>query len=276
MPIIPRAKNSGSNDPGSTGNTGNTSGADTYILVLEIALPIVVVLAIFSLLYRWEKSRHPTEHIPRSGPARREYDKWVKKLEPEISLREKQEQDQSRGRNVWFSRHIKQGSWKHWIIIIDNVKYELRQNHETRGFYVNIAPYLIDHERRKTAREETYFPEYDDYHVCLIGWTKMKPTELETSAREVGEGWDYNKITNNCQHYLKLLADKILVEEKAADYPWFQENTRTEYLNSRAPPPSPEALRARNYIYFQNNMWNQMHVQNLAMVQVVGVGGQGC
>jgi len=270
MPKIPRAKNSGSNEGGSTGNTSVTS---PLILAFCIILPILGVLVIFSLLYRWNKYRHPTENIPRSGPARREYDKWEKKMKLEISVRLKQEQDQSRGRNVWFSRHIGQGRWKHWIIIIEDVKYELRQNHETGEFYVNIARCLLDHERREAARTKKLFPEYDNYHVCLIGWTRMKPTELETSAREVGEGWDYNKITNNCQHYLKLFADKILVEEKAVDYPWFQENTRTEYLNSRAPPLPPEALAAINS---STVLQNNLHLSSLAMVQCVGVGQQGC
>jgi len=78
---------------------------------------------------------------------------------------------------------------------------------------------LLDHERRQAALAKNFFPEYDGHHVRLIGWTEMLPVEIEQIARRVGTNWDYHRFTNNCQHYLKLFADDILVEEKAADYP---------------------------------------------------------
>ncbi len=128
---------------------------------------------------------------------------------------------------------------------------------------------MLDHERRQAALAKTFFPEYDGHHVCLTGWTNLSRDRIEGIARQVGTGWDYNRFTNNCQHYLKLFADEILVEEKGADYPWFQENTRTEYLNSRAPPPPPEAVAAMHQVQqtvIQNNLQFNMQWMNQAIM----------
>lgn len=242
-----------------------------YLFVLIPILPFLIICGVF--YYRSKKAEYPSKTIPQSGT--REYDEWVTKLKPEISLRLIQEQDQSRGRHVWFSRHIFRGSWKHWIIIIDDVKYELRQNHETERFYVNIVPCKLDHEQRDAARASKHFPEYCDHHVCLIGWTRLTAAEVKTCALEVGEGWDYNRFTKNCQHYLKLLADKILVEEKAADYPWFLENNPTDYLSSRAPLPSVEILQMKEHTSRQSHMATQTRF-GLAMASGDWGGGHHC
>ena len=210
---------------------------------IAIVIPIFAVFAVFAFFYnrRWRrKQQYQALGAPR-GPLQEE---WWRHLSSQISLRVEQEQDGTRGSKVWFSRHIQRGRFKHWILIIDDVKYELRQNNTTKAYYVNIASCPLDAERRNAALEKVKFPEYDGHYVCLIGWTRRTQEELQSIAHQVGDNWDYSRMTNNCQHYLQLFSDRILENEKAADYSWFRENTRTEYQNSRTPPPTPEELRA--------------------------------
>ena len=222
------------------------------------------------------------------GPLQEE---WWRKISSQVALRVEQEQDDTKGSRVWFSRHIERGRFKHWILIINDIKYELRQNHATKAFHVNIAPCPLDVERRNAALEKVKFPEYDGHYVCLIGWTHKNQEELQSIAKEVGDDWDYSRIRNNCQHYLQRLSDRILVVEKAADYSWFRENTRTEYQNSRMPPPTPEELRAmqagqqqaiqqqqqqqqqqiNNMNQINQNMLMSLQTQNLAMMNSMNI-----
>lgn len=133
-----------------------------------------------------------------------------------------------------------------------------------------------------------------------FGWTRKSRPQIEHIARQE-EPWDYNSFTNNCQHFLRLLADQILEKDTAADYQWFHDNTQTEYLNSRQPPLPPEVIkamqRAQLFMVTQNdqqqlNMLNmQLATQalslnaavspamNLAMNSVINpgaFGGGGC
>ncbi|MCJ1334518.1 hypothetical protein MMC10_011230 [Thelotrema lepadinum] len=211
------------------------------------------------------------------------------KISWQISLRVTQEQDDTRGSRVWFSRHIERGRFKHWILIIKDVKYELRQNHSSKDFYVNVAPCPLDLERRNAAIKKVKFPEYDGHYVCLIGWTRKQHDELQSIAKEVGNDWDYSRIKNNCQHYLQRFSDRILETEKAADYSWFRENTRTEYQNNRKPPPTPEELRAmqagqqqmirqqqqqqqiNNMNQINQNMLMNLQTQNLTMMNSMNI-----
>jgi len=83
------------------------------VFIAAIVFPIIATIVLLCALYCCLNSRKPPESILQSGPHRREYEKWVKKLEPEISLRLGQERDTSRGNKVWFLRHIERGRWKH-------------------------------------------------------------------------------------------------------------------------------------------------------------------
>ena len=239
-------------------------------MVSVLVVVLIVIFALFAGVYapiaivcnrRWRKRLLETAA---SGP---EHKEWVKRLQPQIALRIEQERDTSRGRGVWFSRHIEHGRWKHWILIIDDVKYELRQNHVTKGYHVNVAPCPLDHERRQAAIAKKHFPEYDGHYVCLIGWTRKSRSQIEDIARQE-EPWDYHRFTNNCQHFLRLLADQILEKDKAADYQWFYDNTQTEYLNSRQPPLPPEVIKAMQTAQLSMITHHHQHQMNMLNMQL--------
>lgn len=227
-------------------------------------MPSLVVLSIVTYIYRRRRAKRMGLMGGRTDAS---FLAYMDKVKPQISLRLEQEHDRSRGSNVWFSRHIQRGRFNHWILIINDTKYELRQNKQDDQFYVNVAACELDHERREAALHKQGFPEYDGHYVCLIGWTQKSKDEITRIAQQVGRGCDYSKFTNNCQHYLRLLADQILVHEKAADYPWFYDNTKTEYQNSRIPPPPPEellAMQKQQQQAVQQNM--QINQLNMNMV----------
>lgn len=81
-----------------------------------LIIALIIIFALFAGVLapiaivrnrRWRKRLMETAA---PGP---EHKEWVKRLQPQIALRIEQEQDTSRGRGVWFSRHIEHGRWKH-------------------------------------------------------------------------------------------------------------------------------------------------------------------
>ena len=79
-------------------------------------------------------------------------------------------------------------------------------------------------------------PEYDGHYVCLIGLTKRARPETEGTARRIAKDWDYSIFSNRCQHHLRPLADEVHVEEIAAGYRYFHENTQIDCQDRRQPP----------------------------------------
>ncbi len=59
-------------------------------VMIAIVMPTIGLIAVSGLLYGCRKSRKLAKNPPESGPYGREYEKWVRKLELEISLRLKQ------------------------------------------------------------------------------------------------------------------------------------------------------------------------------------------
>lgn len=82
------------------------------------------------------------------------------------------------------------------------------------------------------------------------------------------ESWDYNRFTNNCQHFLRLLADQILEKDTAADDQWFHDNTQTEYLNSRQPPLPPEVIKAMQAAQLSMITHHHQHQLNMLNMQL--------
>ena len=270
-----------------------------------VFIPIVIVLfVVFAILACWYniRTRRQRQYKAINNPSGPLQEEWREKLYYQLSLRVEQENDETKGSRVWFSRHIERGRFHHWILIINDVKYELRQNKATKSYFVNIASCVVDEERRKAALEFSKFPEYDGHYVCLIGWTRKGSDDLQSIAHQVGDDWDYSKMTNNCQHFLQLFSDRILESDKAADYAWFRENTRTEYQNSKKVPPTTEEIRAMaagqqqilhghhhghrthhgNHHHAQthmdqtnNVMLQNIQMQNMAVMNSISMGAMG-
>ena len=210
-----------------------------------------------------------------------------------IQLRGEQEKDTSKGEPVWFSRHVFNGSLKHWVLMVHDHKYELRRSRpgETRtqdiqgatrgdpGYICSVTPFTVDQEFHERRIRTVGAPEIDEYYVCLIGWTRATKEEVvRIGQEEMKRFGSYNLVLNNCQDFLRRLAARILVQEKAADYRWFADNTKTQYQRDQAkfPPPLVELQRRtqraidaiNGNIAHQHNVQTQVTLNGLAQLDL--------
>lgn len=185
------------------------------------------------------------------------------RLAVEVEKRKAQENDTSPGSHVWFSRYVQQGRLKHWVLVIDNTKYELRRDSTTGKFVANVAPWTIDQEKREAALAELKIPAVDGYYICLIGWTQIGSDQLKSISDQVMSQFGrYNMLWNNCQDFLQQFADRI-ISQKALDWPWFREHSKTEYQANQKLPPTPDEVIASNanHALGQQNAHNQQQIQ---------------
>ncbi|ETS78721.1 hypothetical protein PFICI_08574 [Pestalotiopsis fici W106-1] len=176
---------------------------------------------------------------------RAQYKAYQNRLQAEVEKRNIEERDTTKGTPVWFSRHIYHGALQHWVMYINETKYELRRDIESGTYRHNIqnVDWDIKREKREAALQKKQIPDVDGFYICLIGWTRLSEDVLEEKCRTLmqNEFDEYNLFWNNCQHFLKQFADKI-ISTKALDWAWFRENTKTEYQNCQQLPKPPDAL----------------------------------
>ena len=116
-----------------------------------------------------------------------------KRIEVEVELRKAQEQDRSRGENVWFSRRIRDGHLYHWALFVYGKKYELRLPSRQKyknlpkghlvgslapsvDYEINVAPWSMQDEMMRLRQESLDSqgkPHAQDYYICQIGWTEF-------------------------------------------------------------------------------------------------------
>ncbi|KAH8888961.1 hypothetical protein GQ53DRAFT_748507 [Thozetella sp. PMI_491] len=212
---------------------------------------------------------------------------YIKKREAALqegaSLRKAEEEDTSKGERVWFSRCILNGRLRHWVLLTHGMKYELRRsdhlgkdgagaNSQTseNEYVCNIQPYTIDQEKRDISLTELLVPEVDGYYVCLIGWTRMTEPQVSAVAQAALSSFGtYKLVRNNCQDFLRLVAEKILTGPKAADFEWFMSNTKTKYQKDQwlKPPPEEMLMRMLNRAMAQSQMM-QIQMQNQMQQQM--------
>ncbi|CVL06330.1 uncharacterized protein FMAN_03749 [Fusarium mangiferae] len=175
-----------------------------------------------------------------------------KKLEEEVERRKAQEQDRSRGENVWFSRRIKDGHLYHWALFVYGKKYELRlpsrQKYKSlpKGHLVGslvpsiryeskIAPWSMQDEMMRLRQESLDSegkPYAQDYYICQIGWTKMSEKRVDEECEAAHKSFGvYVLGFNDCQSFLRQFAKRIIKqpEDCALDFPWFEKNIQTAY-----------------------------------------------
>ncbi|KAL9046064.1 MAG: hypothetical protein Q9214_001006 [Letrouitia sp. 1 TL-2023] len=173
---------------------------------------------------------------------------WLAERESEISKRKVQEERKDKGSQVWFSRYFHQGRLRHWVLIIEGTKYELKQEKEKSSdkFIFRVkkeGSWTAALAKRNAALKEKYRPEVSDgyrkKYICLIGWTRLSSSKLKSIADDIFKQFGtYHLLWNNCQTILQEFSDKIL-DDTALDYPWFREHTRTEYQQHQKPPRPP-------------------------------------
>ncbi|KAF2963786.1 hypothetical protein GQX73_g9786 [Xylaria multiplex] len=203
-------------------------------------------------LYKCYKRRHTVRYTGLSRKALEDQRQRLvaekeAKLESEVKKRKAQEDDTTKGKQIWFSRYVQNGRFKHWVLVIEDTKYELRRDDSSGNYTANIASWTIDKEKREAAIAEQKQPHINGYYVCLVGWTTKQPQELKQICEEVmSQFGKYNLVFNNCQNFLKTFADRV-ISEAALDWAWFRENTKTEYQETQALKiPTPDEIIAAN------------------------------
>ena len=204
-------------------------------------------------------------------------EKRLKAMQPEVERRIREEGDHTKGEQVWFSRYISNGRLRHWVLLAHGNKYELRRSEnisdesrdERRGeseFTYHVAPFTIDEEKRRATLAETSLPDIDGFYVCLIGWTTKTKAQVDQTCQSILQQFGtYHLLWKNCQHFLRMLADKI-VDATAADYPWFRDNTKLRYQRTQALMPPPLELLMRLQLQMAGMM--QMQTQNQIRMQM--------
>ncbi|KAI1754884.1 hypothetical protein F4782DRAFT_528236 [Xylaria castorea] len=205
-----------------------------------IAIPVVFVsLGVLSGIYRVYRRRHTVTYnaISRQG-LKEEYQRQITQkdawMRAEVEKRKAEEDDTAKGKQIC-------------------------------GKYTsNVAPWKIDKEKREAAIAERKMPHVDGYYVCLVGWTKKQPRGLKKICDEViPQFGKYNIVWNNCQDFLQTFADWT-ISEKALDWSWFRENTKTEYQEAQALMiPTPDEIIAANRAAAQQ----QLNTQNQQQIQ---------
>ena len=226
-----------------------------------------VIFAVISFSYACYRRRRPRNISKimqeRSAHAQLIRD-WVAQREAEIKKRKAEEEERDNGSQVWFSRYVHQGRLRHWVLIINGTKYELKQDESSDGFIFRIKEHeswSAEMAKRNAALKKKYKPEVDGprkKYVCLIGWTKLSSPELKIIANGIYDEFGaYHLLWNNCQTILQDFSDKIL-HKQALDYPWFREHTRTEFQQNQEPPRPPNELTYQQ-IQLQQQMILQTH-----------------
>ena len=193
-------------------------------------------------------------------------EKRLKAMQPDVDRRLREEEDHEKGQQVWFSRYIHNGRLRHWVLMTHGNKYELRRGDNVGDqtelkFTYHVAPFTIDEEKRKAALAESGLPDVDGFYVCLIGWTTKTKEEVDLACKSVSQQFgEYNLLWKNCQHFLRMLADQILVT-KAADFPWFYSNTESRYQKTQHLLPPPLEFFLKSQAQMQTQMQNQMQNQ---------------
>ena len=205
-------------------------------------------------------------------------EKRLKAMQPEVERRLREERDHTKGEQVWFSRYILNGRLRHWVLMTHGNKYELRRAVNVGGdgeqersgeqeFTYHVTPFTIDEEKRQAALSETSLPDVDGFYVCLIGWTTKSKAEVDAACKSVFQQFgEYHLLWKNCQDFLRMLADQIIVA-KAADYSWFQSNTKTRYQKTQSLMPPPLEFFLKMQQQMQAQMQQQI-VQNQVQQQI--------
>ncbi|KAI0410494.1 hypothetical protein F5X98DRAFT_359472 [Xylaria grammica] len=214
----------------------------------------------------------------RRGEAKKEAE-----LEVEVKKRRAEEEDTTKGKHIWFSRCVQHGRFKHWVLGVEDTKYELRRDDASGKYMANVAPWTIDKEKREAALSEQKIPNVDGYYICLIGWTQKQPQELKQICDEVmAQFGTYYLVFNNCQDFLKTFADRI-ISETALDWEWFRDNTKTGYQETQALKiPTPDEIIAANRSAAQqqinshnrHQIHHNMHAMNQAIHHSSQIGLQ--
>lgn len=251
---------------------------------------IVIPMMLFFLIRYYRRRRKRSEPLPPhdSSDCIKEIEKA---LEPEVEIRQRQEENTEYGELVCFSRYVFNGSLRHLALITHGQKFEFRLE-EYRYF---VGPPVVSYsaqkikyitsvdsvkeEKRRLAVSKIGNSDVDGYHMCLIGWTRLLQEQVNGYAGEANSEFGRPHLKwYDCQHFLEDFSMKILVEEKAADYRWFFKNIKTDYRQGQDLLQPPLEMIAYNRILLLsivNAPGNDLsHVKHIDIRNKINLNGQ--
>ena len=128
---------------------------------------------------------------------------------------------------MWVSQFASMGQVQHQVLIINNVKYELRKNADGVAYPGITDPCTFDDQRREAARAEGD-ASWGSHYLYLAGWTNLADVEIGRLCMSHADGWQYHPLQRNCIHFIRGLADAVVNNGHAEDWDYFREGRKTE------------------------------------------------
>ncbi|KAM3461424.1 hypothetical protein MY5147_009932, partial [Beauveria neobassiana] len=185
-------------------------------------------------------------------------------LERIVSARLEKESSNEFGEPVFLSHYTNNGVFRHWVLHAHGHKYELRRKApsaaqiERQGstslfasaeYYepvVGVSGFCM--ELYKSSVLAAYSPEIGCFFYSMVGWTTFSEQDIERECWEVFQRFgNYGLFYNNCQHFLRALADEI-VTTRAPDWQWLMKNSPSGYTYGFKYPLPYEAIGAATAI----------------------------
>lgn len=188
------------------------------------------------------------QRMMNSRKGQRIMEKQKQKLEEGAALRQRQEQDTTKGERVWFSRHVEGGRLLSWAVLTHGVKHDFERadSKQSTGFNYSSRPFSVEQEYVEASSAAWTSPEQDGYYVCLIGWTRRSAQEVEQAVALAQRPFGTSNLRwSSCQNFLQQLGNSHILSLTAADYPWYLDNCDTKYHNDFVLPPPPLELLMR-------------------------------
>jgi hypothetical protein len=172
------------------------------------------------------------------------YGSWIAVVAGFLSIfrfiRSRQERRKDLGDKVYLTAYSHYRRLRHQCLVVRGVKYEVRQDRETKRYYWKPTPAydMSNHDDEMLVHPwfegiiQRYIPWLRMPKIIplwnsrLVGWTTISDEEI---LRACGETWnenpDYSLLSNNCQHFARRVADKIIPPDHRATYTfwWFRD-----------------------------------------------------
>ncbi|KAJ2979339.1 hypothetical protein NQ176_g3316 [Zarea fungicola] len=170
--------------------------------------------------------------------------RYRKALAEIVKARLRNESSHELGEPVFVSHYIKNGVFRHWALHAHGHKFELRRKvppslFEWQGstsllaagkYYesaVGNSGFSMEIYKRSVLAR--YSPEVGQYYYSMVGWTTLSKDEIQQRSVELFQRFgNYKLVSNNCQDFLRALANEI-VTAKAPDWAWLQSGSMRSY-----------------------------------------------
>ncbi|KAJ3497090.1 hypothetical protein NLG97_g2167 [Lecanicillium saksenae] len=152
-------------------------------------------------------------------------------LDAIVAARLKRESSRAHGEPVFLSHYVRNGVFRHWVLHTHSCKFELRRKAPTsrfewRGstslfaageyFEANIGTSTFSMDAYKRSIAACHSPEVGRYFYSMVGWTTLSQEEIARHCADIFNSFgNYGLVSNNCQHFLRTLADEEIAALEA-------------------------------------------------------------